>query len=97
MKKALYSLSVLIFALTVQTSYAQEAADKREERKEKLNEKFNATDTDQDGQISKSEAEVAGLSRVVENFDKIDGNGDGLLSKGEFKTAFEERKKSRKS
>lgn len=45
---------------------------------------FRKTDTDQDGAISRSEAEQAKAQLLVTNYDKIDANKNGSLSMQEI-------------
>lgn len=49
----------------------------------KANERFDRTDADKDGFLSKDEA-AAGLPYVAENFPKYDKNNDGKLTWEEY-------------
>lgn len=48
-----------------------------------LQKRWAEADLDKDGFLSKAEAQVAGLRRLVENFDALDTNKDGKLSQDE--------------
>ncbi|MGH8026055.1 MAG: hypothetical protein ACREO0_04930, partial [Pseudoxanthomonas sp.] len=54
------------------------------EQKQALQDRLKAADSNNDGLISKAEAD-AKLPRVAKKFDKLDANQDGQLSPDEFK------------
>ncbi len=54
---------------------------------------FNLLDKNDDGRISKKEAEQAPVKHLSENFDKLDTNADGYIEKSEFRKRMELRKK----
>ena len=56
---------------------------------------FKSVDTNDDGNISKEEAEQKAPA-IAENFDKIDANHDGVLSKKEFKIFWIASEKKRR-
>jgi len=58
---------------------------------EKFSEQFRAADKDGDGALTRSEAESANLTRVVENFDRIDANRDGKVTREEIRTLVRAR------
>lgn len=49
-------------------------------------------DSNQDGELSRSEAEAAAIERVNKMFERLDADGDGIITKEEAKTAREKRK-----
>jgi Ca2+-binding EF-hand superfamily protein len=49
--------------------------------------KIKEADTDQNGNISKAEAEAANLERILEHFDELDADGDGEITRDEMKAA----------
>jgi Ca2+-binding EF-hand superfamily protein len=52
-----------------------------------MREKIQAADTDGNGAISNSEANEAGLDKLIEHFDKIDTNANGEVTKRELNAA----------
>lgn len=63
---------------------------KREHRAHKMHERMKAADKNNDGQISREEAN-ASLPHVAKHFDDFDTNKDGQISKEEFKAHHEKR------
>ncbi len=55
------------------------------DRGEHMRAKWQQADTDKDGQLSKAEAQAAGMKYLVERFDEIDSNKDGKISEAELK------------
>jgi hypothetical protein len=71
--KKIILLALSSTALLLSTaSYAdQSRAERAQEMKEQLTERFNAADTDHDGKLTHEEAESK-MPRVAKNFDAID-------------------------
>ena len=61
--------------------------DNRFERGMEMREKIQAADSDGNGAISLTEANEAGLDKLIEHFDKIDTDGNGEVTKRELKAA----------
>jgi Ca2+-binding EF-hand superfamily protein len=57
----------------------------------KFSEQFKAADKDGDGALTRSEAQNANLTRVVDNFDRIDANRDGKVTRDEIRTLVRAR------
>jgi Ca2+-binding EF-hand superfamily protein len=51
----------------------------------KYSERFAAADKDGDGELTREEAQAAGLQRIVDQFDRLDANGDGKVSREEMR------------
>lgn len=64
-------------------------AQGRGARKQALQERLQAADADQDGYISRAEAD-ASLPRLAEHFDRIDADGDERISRDELRAAASE-------
>ena len=60
---------------------------KRLGRGMEMREKIQAADTDGNGAISNTEANEAGLDKLIEHFDQIDTDGNGEVTKRELKAA----------
>ena len=58
----------------------------REAMRHKADEWWKKVDTDQDGAVSRAEAE-ANAPRLAKDFDKVDTNGDGKVSREELRAA----------
>ena len=58
---------------------------KRSERGIEMRERIKVADADGNGAISSSEANEAGLDKIIEYFDKFDSDGDGEITKQELK------------
>lgn len=57
----------------------------------RFSEQFKAADKDGDGALTRSEAQDARLTRVVDNFDRIDANKDGKVTREEIRTLVRSR------
>ena len=57
-----------------------------------MRERIKVADADGNGAISDSEANDAGLDKIIQHFDKIDCNGDGDITKQELKNFSNKRK-----
>lgn len=57
----------------------------------KFSEQFKAADKDGDGALTRTEAQSAKLTRVVEHFDRIDANRDGKVTRDEIRTLVRAR------
>ena len=65
-------------------------------RKGERGERFKKADTNNDGAISKAEADAAGMKGLSKNFDKLDANKDGKVTRDEMKAGREAGKGERK-
>lgn len=72
---------VLLASMTV-PAFAQ-SASRTERLQARLDERFKTADADQDGRLTRAEAE-AGMPFVFRHFDEIDGAGAGSLSRDEI-------------
>lgn len=61
------------------------AAPKRPRYLAGFDARFTSADADGDGALSLKEAQAAGLSRIVDNFDRLDANKDGKVTRGEIR------------
>lgn len=57
----------------------------------KFDEQFKSADQDGDGALTKTEAENAGMGRVVTNFDKLDADKDGKVTRSEIRALVRQR------
>lgn len=57
----------------------------------RFDEKFKTADKDGDGALTRSEAESAGMGRVVENFDRLDADRDGKVTPSEIRALIRQR------
>nr|WP_295382606.1 hypothetical protein [Pseudoxanthomonas sp.] len=83
-----------IIAFTLLASFllvpgAADAQQGRGARKQALQERLQAADADQDGYISRAEAD-ASLPRLAEHFDRIDADDDDRISRDELRAAASE-------
>jgi Ca2+-binding EF-hand superfamily protein len=53
------------------------------DRHEQMRARWQQADLDKDGQLSKAEAQAAGMKHLSDNFDAIDANKDGKVSEAE--------------
>ena len=60
--------------------------EQRAERHEKMKQRFNKIDANQDGKLSRDEAQQ-GAPKLAEHFDKLDANGDGQVTPIEMREA----------
>ena len=58
-----------------------------EKHRQAMQDKWKAADKDNDGSLTKAEAEAGGLTRVAKDFDKRDKNKDGKLTQDELRKA----------
>ncbi|GAB3540681.1 hypothetical protein GCM10027343_10110 [Noviherbaspirillum agri] len=75
---------------------AQSANDETPQKKPagylaRFDEKFRNADKDGDGALTKTEAESAGMGRVVEHFDKLDADRDGKVTRSEIRALVRQR------
>jgi len=61
-----------------------------EKMREMFEQRFKKADTNNDGKLTKAEAE-AGMPRVAKNFDAIDANKDGFITQDEIRAAMQSR------
>jgi Ca2+-binding EF-hand superfamily protein len=100
--KPLHTCS-LVFALLAnaslalaQTSPAPLAPPKAMgDRHEHMRARWQQADLDKDGQLSKAEAQAAGMRHLTENFEAIDANKDGKISEAEVMTWMKARHSAR--
>lgn len=57
----------------------------------KFDEQFKAADKDGDGALTQTEAESAGMGRVVDNFDRLDVDKDGKVTRNEIRALIRQR------
>ncbi|RJF97609.1 EF-hand domain-containing protein [Noviherbaspirillum saxi] len=57
----------------------------------KFDEQFKTADIDQDGALSKAEAQNANMDRVVSSFDRLDLNKDGKVTREEIRLLLRSR------
>jgi Ca2+-binding EF-hand superfamily protein len=76
-------VSAITFCLVAINAHAQEHAQNGD-RAQKMQQRLKAADKDQDGKISKAEAD-ASLPRLAKNFPTIDANNDGFITRDEMR------------
>ncbi len=59
------------------------------ERSEHARAQWVQADLDKDGQLTKAEAQAAGIKQLVENFDALDANKDGKVSEAEARAGMQ--------
>jgi Ca2+-binding EF-hand superfamily protein len=99
MKKILLAVLSSTALLVSLNSYAQSKAERAQEMKEKLTERFNAADADHDGRLTRLEAEGK-MPRVAKSFDAIDVQKRGYVTIDQiaaFATQQMKKRKGRKS
>jgi hypothetical protein len=80
MKKTILAALAITSLLACATSQAQQSrAERAQEMKNKLTERFNAADADHDGKLTLAEAQ-SGMPRVAQNFDAIDTQKKGYVT-----------------
>ena len=57
----------------------------------KFDAQFKSADKDGDGALTRTEAEDAGMQRVVNNFDSLDANHDGKVTREEIRALLRSR------
>ena len=67
----------------------------REKMAQRFDAKFKAADKDNDGSLTKDEAQ-AGMPRLAKNFDQIDANHDGKITQDEIRAYMKARHDARK-
>jgi len=78
--------------LSIAQSSIEETTDKKPAGYlTKFDEKFRNADKDGDGALTKTEAETAGMGRVVEHFDKLDADRDGKVTRNEIRALVRQR------
>jgi len=102
-ERTMKRIPLLLTALLVSgASFAQSAAPPppqdgggrermRDHMRERAEQKFNAADSNHDGNISQSEWQSAQLREANEHFQKLDANRDGKISRTEMDQARESR------
>jgi Ca2+-binding EF-hand superfamily protein len=87
-------LSMLIGALLgggMAIAQSPDAPAKQPRAVSNFSAQFKAADKDGDGALTRSEAQSANLTRIVENFDRLDANHDGKISREELRTLIRAR------
>lgn len=80
MKKiVLIAMSSTAMLVSMASHAQQSRAERAQEMKDKLVERFNAADTDHDGRLTKLEADGK-MPRVAKNFDAIDVQKRGYVT-----------------
>jgi Ca2+-binding EF-hand superfamily protein len=87
---------MVIMLVSIFTTTASFAQDKKETPKPEPGKMFNALDTDADGKLSVAEVDKAQRGKLKEDFTVIDTNKDSYLDKEELK-AYREKRKSEKT
>lgn len=96
MKKILLTLLTGVALLVSMTSHAQQSkAERAQEMKEQLTERFNAADADHDGKLTRLEAQGK-MPRVAKNFDAIDVQKRGYVTLGQIAAYAAQQMKKRK-
>ena len=85
MRKWVYGFIGIVLPCAVLA--AEQGVITKQERDAKINQAFNALDTDKSGTLSKKEIEQ-NAPALAGSFDQIDANHDGVLSRKEFKNAI---------
>lgn len=57
----------------------------------KFSARFAAADKDGDGALTRAEADAAGISKIVDHFDRLDANGDGKVTSEEVRALLRHR------
>ena len=57
----------------------------------KFDEQFKAADLDNDGALTKVEAQTAGMERIVNNFERLDMNKNGKVTREEIRALLRSR------
>jgi hypothetical protein len=57
----------------------------------KFDEQFKAADMDNDGGLTKAEAQSAGMERIVNHFDRLDMNKNGKVTREEIRALLRSR------
>jgi Ca2+-binding EF-hand superfamily protein len=65
------------------------------ERGEPMRAQWVLADLDKDGQLSKAEAQAAGMKHLVDQFDGLDANKDGKISEAEVRVAMQGKQQNR--
>ncbi|UBB26882.1 EF-hand domain-containing protein [Pseudoxanthomonas japonensis] len=83
------SIHFTLLASLLLVSFAADAQQGRGARKQALQERLQSADTDQDGYISRAEAD-ASLPKLAEHFNRIDADRDDRISREELRAAASE-------
>jgi Ca2+-binding EF-hand superfamily protein len=94
MKNNKFKIAVLVFGIMIISNISYGQSQGNQERKEPptSSELIKQMDSDEDGQLSKSEVK----GPIKNDFDTIDKNEDGYLSKEELDNAPKPNKKGKK-
>lgn len=84
-------LSLIAGVLAGGVAIAQSTETAKPRYVAKFDARFKAADRDGDGGLNRSEAQAAGLNRVVERFDHIDADHDGKVTMGELRNYLARR------
>ncbi|MGZ3238431.1 MAG: calcium-binding protein [Burkholderiaceae bacterium] len=95
MKKILLIALTSTALLASLNSHAQSKAERAQEMKEKLTERFNAADADHDGRLTRLEAEGK-MPRVAKSFDAIDVQKRGYVTIDQIAAFAAQQMKKRK-
>ncbi len=79
--------SVLLALLPCVAVAAGQGVITKQERDARIDQAFNALDTDKSGSLSRAEIEQ-NAPALVDSFDQIDSNHNGVISRKEFKSAI---------
>jgi hypothetical protein len=70
---------------------APSPAPKPQRHLAKFDEQFKAADMDKDGGLTMSEAQTAGMERIVNNFERLDINKNGKVTREEIRALLRSR------
>lgn len=87
---------VAVAAFTSTLASAQQKPANAQEAKAAFAEKFKAADTNQDGKLSREEAE-AGMPEVFKNYDKIDTKKTNAITQKQIGAYFAARAKQQRA